>query len=171
MTTWYSVDGQKLEDALTVGPTNEWTLFRNRDKFDLVAIYDDSTSSFGDPNAPLSILVRAIYEIAFRKMLKRMPMLIVGGLGAWKKDIGEDEVVRGEVNPVIPEFHKSTPVQNHSAGLSSTMSASPLPEPHQLWTPRTKLDSPVPSLHKGHPLNDDPSRQSLDPSFGSLQCV
>jgi ubiquitin carboxyl-terminal hydrolase 8 len=91
----YSVTADALENSMVVGPRQEVSLFSNRDKFDLVAVYDDSSTSFGVENSPLSTLVRVISEQAFRKMLKRMPMMLVGGIEAWKKDLGEAELVRG----------------------------------------------------------------------------
>ncbi|PCH36402.1 cysteine proteinase [Wolfiporia cocos MD-104 SS10] len=89
------VTAESIENALVVSPTIEQSLFSNRDKFDLVAVYDDASESFGDANTPLSVLSRAIYEVVFRKNLKRPPVLLVGGLQAWKREFGEAEVARG----------------------------------------------------------------------------
>ena len=68
-------------------------MFCNRHKFDLVAIYDDASETPGPPDAPLSKLERAIYETAFCKILKRVPVLLIGGLEAWKREFGERELV------------------------------------------------------------------------------
>ena len=65
-----SVSAQSIEDALSISPRDECTLFANRDKFDLVAMYDDSSESLGDQGSPLHSLSRAIYEQSFRKFLK-----------------------------------------------------------------------------------------------------
>ncbi|TFY54819.1 hypothetical protein EVJ58_g8635, partial [Rhodofomes roseus] len=89
------VSAQSIEDALVVAPRTEHVLFSNRDKFDLVGIYDDASDTFGDANSPLSVLTHAIYEVAFRKFLKHPPVLLVGGLQAWKREYGEAEVERG----------------------------------------------------------------------------
>ncbi|OBZ73629.1 Ubiquitin carboxyl-terminal hydrolase 8 [Grifola frondosa] len=94
-----SVTAQSIEDSLSVAPRNEATLFNNRDKFDLVAIYDDSSENFGDSQSALSCLVRAIFEMAFSKFLKRPPMLLEGGLHAWKQEFGEAELIRGGSTP------------------------------------------------------------------------
>ena len=66
----YSVSGESIEDALSISPRNEATLFTNCDKFDLVAIYDNASE---DPRAPVSLLFQAIYEKSFRKFLRHMP--------------------------------------------------------------------------------------------------
>lgn len=85
------VTADSIEDSLTVAPQIEWALFSNRDKFDLVVMYDDASEAFGPA---FSALERAIYETAFRKMLKRMPVLLVGGIKAWKARFGEEGVVK-----------------------------------------------------------------------------
>ncbi|CAK5267757.1 unnamed protein product [Mycena citricolor] len=82
----------RLEDSMASAPTNETTMFKNRDKFDLIVVYDQSSQSLGPPSAPMAILVRLISEQAFTKMLKRMPMVLIGGLDAWRRDIGDNEV-------------------------------------------------------------------------------
>ena len=90
-----SVSGTTIEDALSISPPHESVLFANRDKFDLVAIYDDASESMGDEHSPVSILFKAIYEMAFRKFLKNMPMLLIGGFQAWKREYGEEETLSG----------------------------------------------------------------------------
>ena len=80
----YRMTGEKLEDALSVAPQRESTLFRNRDKFDLVVMYDEESQTFGPSISPMDIAVRIIYENAFRRMLKHSPVILVGGLKAWR---------------------------------------------------------------------------------------
>lgn len=105
---------------MVVGPRQEHSLFFNRDKFDLVAVYDGSSTSLGGENSPLATLVRVIYEQAFRKMLKRMPMMLVGGISAWKKDLGETELVRGlgysEIEP--PKIERPVPTRGGAGSIS-----------------------------------------------------
>ncbi|KIK91609.1 hypothetical protein PAXRUDRAFT_149151 [Paxillus rubicundulus Ve08.2h10] len=84
-----------LEDSLLVAPREEWVLFQNRDKFDVVVLYDTCSEAYGGGTDPLSAFVRAVFEKAHgNKRLRNTPMLLVGGLEAWKKQFG-DEVVRG----------------------------------------------------------------------------
>ena len=138
-------------------------LFSNRDKFDLVAIYDDSSDSYGGPNTPLSVLVRAIYEVEFQKMLKRMPVLILGGFRGWKKDIGEDGIARGGVSQGGPESNKPIPVPGSAAGP---------PDPHKLWTPQLKGDSSIsPSDNKlPHQSLDLPGSSQFDQLYFARCC-
>ncbi|KAK7685731.1 hypothetical protein QCA50_011076 [Cerrena zonata] len=89
-----NITADAIEDALVVGSRNESTLFSNRDKFDLIAMYDeDSTNPNSSP--AITALQRAIYETSFRKILKNMPMLLIGGLKAWKEEFGVQELFVG----------------------------------------------------------------------------
>ena len=161
---------------MVIAPRQEASLFDNRDKFDLVAVYDDSSTSFGDANTPLSILVRVINEQAFRKMLKRMPMMLVGGIEAWKKEMGEMELMRGSL-PL--EIHRPIPTRDLPNSLTLL---SPKPngdtlflngpeldsaasvDPHEVWTPRQKVDEST--MNKSLP----PEPRSFDQS-GHSRCV
>lgn len=49
---------------------------------------DEGSTSIPPPPSPLSALIRAIFETEFRKALKRPPILLVGGMSGWKKDLG-----------------------------------------------------------------------------------
>jgi ubiquitin carboxyl-terminal hydrolase 8 len=89
---YLSVTAESIEDSLSVAPSIELSLFSNRDKFDLVVMYDDNADTHGPQ---FKALAQAIYEMAFQKMLKRMPVLLIGGLQAWRQEFGEDGVVRG----------------------------------------------------------------------------
>ena len=108
-----SVTAETIDTSLSVAPRHEWALFNNRDKFDLVAVYDDSSESI-DPRSPLAVLVRAIYETAFTKMLKHIPVLLVGGFQAWKREVGDLEVVRGS-----PDARGSSNVSSLISSVSS----------------------------------------------------
>lgn len=86
------LNADRLEDSMANAPTNETTMFKNRDKFDLIVLYDQSSQTMGSSTSPMSTLVRLISEQAFTKLLKRMPMMLVGGLDAWRRDIGDLEI-------------------------------------------------------------------------------
>lgn len=145
---------------MSVAPRKESSLFSNRDKFDLIAIYDDSSKSFGDAHSPLQRLTHAIYEKEFRKIPRNIPVLLVGGLDAWRKDVGEQYVIRGEpsgqeLRPHVPE--KSAPIDIPSPVPSTSMHTHPI-DPHQLWTPKRtpEVDS------SPYSSKQDISRYSLD---------
>ncbi|KAI0091490.1 hypothetical protein BDY19DRAFT_930706 [Irpex rosettiformis] len=91
-----NVNADIIEDSLVVATRHERMLFSNRDKFDLIALYDEGSQSFSESPA-LKALMRAIYELAFRKILKNMPMILVGGLRSWKEQFPND-VVHGSAD-------------------------------------------------------------------------
>ena len=90
--------GEQLEDSLAVAPSKEYTLFRNREKFDLVVLYDADSENYGTAISPMSAVVRIIYETAFQRILKRNPVLLVGGLRAWKNAYPAEVVSESETS-------------------------------------------------------------------------
>lgn len=114
-----SVSAESIEDSVAVGPGNELLLFSNRDKFDLIAIHDDSSESISD-SPILMALLRAIYEQSFKKMLRNIPLILVGGLRAWKAKFGAEGLVRGSTV-------SSTDIQAASNNVLQTFGAPSLP--------------------------------------------
>lgn len=149
---------------MVIAPRQETSLFDNRDKFDLVTVYDGSSTSFGDANAPLSTLVRVINEQAFRKILKRMPMMLVGGIEAWKREVGETELVRGTFppleiqRPIVRKDLQSSLLSSKPNGNSHFLNGTGLEnganvvDPHEVWTPRKSeeitMNGSVPLEHR-----------------------
>lgn len=132
LTLCISVTAEAIENALVIGPRNESTLFSNRDKFDLVAMYDEDSSS---PNHSPAIMAlqQAIYENSFKKILKNIPMLLIGGLKAWKAEFGSQGLFVGGSTSL--------------AGAPSNAPISTLPtSPSPGTNPFLKLGSASPSL-------------------------
>ncbi|KAH0545241.1 hypothetical protein FGG08_000695 [Glutinoglossum americanum] len=90
------MSADELEETLVLSPENEEILFRQRDKFDLVVFYDQSSTTnryIGGPTSHpqekvLRALTQAIYEFSYSKPLQRPPVLLVGGLDAWVDLVG-----------------------------------------------------------------------------------
>ncbi|KAF5351329.1 hypothetical protein D9758_008022 [Tetrapyrgos nigripes] len=81
------VTAQKIEDSLVLATPSESTSFANRNKFDLVVLYDSNSESYFNKKnslSPLDVLQRAIYEQEYKKSLRRAPMVLEGGLEGWK---------------------------------------------------------------------------------------
>ncbi|KAH8110726.1 cysteine proteinase [Phellopilus nigrolimitatus] len=118
----------KLEDALSVAPQRESTLFRNRDKFDLVVMYDAGSENFGSSIAPMSVAVRVIYETAFRRVLKRPPVILVGGLKAWgmtfPDEVAQDDGARTLDFDLKPLELRSPSIVNGTAGAAANVHTS-----------------------------------------------
>ncbi|KAH8833175.1 hypothetical protein DL96DRAFT_712051 [Flagelloscypha sp. PMI_526] len=148
------ITAERIEEALVVGPPQEVAMFSNRDKFDVVAMYDDQSTEFGEQNSLPNILVRAVFEQAFKKPLKHIPMLLVGGFAAWKSSCGSGSVESSSssstpsVEPRTPTFPMpitpSASLVNGFSGISSASTSasatppivSPTPsDPHQVWSP------------------------------------
>ncbi|KAF8645081.1 hypothetical protein AX16_008139 [Volvariella volvacea WC 439] len=87
------VDADEIENAMTVAPQQEFTMFNNRDKFELIVIYDECSKTVKD-NPVVSSFLEKVYEATFRKPLKRSPVLIIGGIEAWKREFGTSGVTR-----------------------------------------------------------------------------
>ncbi|KAF9466165.1 hypothetical protein BDZ94DRAFT_1188229 [Collybia nuda] len=152
---------ERLEESMSIAPKHEQGIFANRDKFDLIVVYDEASTSYGPKDSPLSVLVRLIGEQAIQKMLKRMPMLLVGGMEAWRRDIGEAEIIRTggvlspepqksyftEHSPSLNSLPLSTsprsknPFLNGTVSVSSSSMSNSPNDPHQVWTPGPRSDS------------------------------
>ena len=161
---------------MVIAPRQEASLFDNRDKFDLVAVYDGSSTSFGDASTPLSTLVRVINEQAFRKILKRMPMMLVGGIEAWKREVGETELVRGTSPPLEiqrPIVRKDFPNSlhspkpngnNHFLNGTGLDYSSNITDPHEVWTPQQTFDEVT--MNGSVPLEHRPLDQDSNSRYG-----
>ncbi|KAK0466830.1 ubiquitin carboxyl-terminal hydrolase 4 [Desarmillaria tabescens] len=155
-----SINATSLMEALIISPASEVSLFANREKFDYVVLYDWNSTSFGPLDSPLSVLVQTIYEREFTRMLKHAPIILVGGLEAWKKEFGDAEVTKGDgevVKPPLPSAETFTPVNPPTAqssarnpfangtipsALSSSSVGQNSTEQHQVWTPaRSRADT------------------------------
>ncbi|KAK9728481.1 ubiquitin-specific protease doa4 [Basidiobolus ranarum] len=110
----------KIEAALLSYSKEEQSLFNERHKFDLIAFYDQSSTSLtqrpvelgGDLMAnPLQHLLSAIYEREFEKVLIRMPVLLSGGYQTWKAQYGEGP-------------SKQTPAQSHNSAAIHKVDAN-----------------------------------------------
>ncbi|KAA1470161.1 cysteine proteinase [Dentipellis sp. KUC8613] len=114
------VTGSSIEDSLIVAPRHEWVLFCNRDKFDVIVVYDDTSETIGHLDSPLTALVRAIYETAFRKVLKNCPVLLVGGIYAWKREYGDSRIGHTEPSPSPRLPLPSVPAEQPSPPASAS---------------------------------------------------
>ena len=149
----HSVSAQTIEDALSISPRNEVALFSNRDKFDLVAMYDEASESLGDMRSPLHILSCAIYETSFRKILKNVPMVLVGGIEAWKREYGDGELARaGSSSPSRPGLLANLVNGSSSSGIDSTPGTPTMGEPkgpglgHMRVPAESSVAAPTPSM-------------------------
>lgn len=76
-------------------------------------MYDEKSTSLGHQSSPMNALSRSIFEKEFHRPLKRPPMVLIGGLKAWKAAIGDDGVLK-RVSPTssagsLPAEHAIRP--------------------------------------------------------------
>lgn len=144
-----------VEDLLAVGPVQEHTLFMSRDQFDLVVVYDQSSQTLdasttpapsGSPTffataaastrnkSPLSVLIDMIYPSVgrgannpFRPKLKNAPVLLVGGIEAWKRHMGDMRIAKSETGGLSERGSstRSTPFANTPVQLLLVSPAFP----------------------------------------------
>ncbi|KAG8958513.1 ubiquitin-specific protease doa4 [Tulasnella sp. 419] len=133
------IDSQQLEASLVIDPRGE-KLFKERHYFDLLVMYDQGSTCLESsghntdyqqhpsyqklsgksyPNGaskavasqPLKILNDVIYTKEFHKILQRPPVLLIGGLEAWKLQLGgvwlDGTAINGskQVNGVTAKKH------------------------------------------------------------------
>ena len=98
-------------------------------------MYDDCSESLGASKSPLSIVMKIIFETAIRKALKRPPVILVGGLKAWK------EQFPNETASSVP-FNASTSI-NKLTDLTNTVSLQDSVRPERKYglpsSPRANL--------------------------------
>ncbi|CCH45135.1 Ubiquitin carboxyl-terminal hydrolase [Wickerhamomyces ciferrii] len=73
--------------SLLNSPDHEKALFKHRDNFDLVIIYDE-TSQFPHDSKSSENLMKILCQKSFEKPLKRKPMFLKGGIQGWMNVFG-----------------------------------------------------------------------------------
>jgi hypothetical protein len=73
-----------------------------------------------------------------------MPVLVVGGLEGWKKEVGDTDIVRGD-RQATPKTRggSENPFRNGMV-FSGSLSPSLAPDSHQMWTPPIRQDGVEP---------------------------
>ncbi|GHJ88910.1 hypothetical protein NliqN6_5312 [Naganishia liquefaciens] len=89
------LDSIKLENALSLSPPAEQRAFAARNTADLVVLYDARSTAFpkpgaAEPTAP-GRLFSIIFENEFRRVLRRTPVLLVGGYEAWRRYVEQKQ--------------------------------------------------------------------------------
>ncbi|KAK4901555.1 ubiquitin-specific protease doa4 [Elasticomyces elasticus] len=86
------MSAEELQDSLILSPESEQDSFAQRDGFDFVVYYDNTTSSreflTGKGEVKLKWLFEALVDFNQEKPLRRPPILLKGGLEGWVDMIG-----------------------------------------------------------------------------------
>lgn len=132
-----SLSSQQLADSLP-----RTSPFHNRHLYDLVVVYDAASAGWADPNADGARAVnRAVYEREFGgKMLKRAPVLLVGGWDAWRA------TEEGQAAPPTQPPLKSPGLNGIGAGVNGSREPSPAAKPSYFPLVRPRPASMRPRL-------------------------
>ena len=87
---------EQLQDRLILSPDDEQRMFKQRDQYDLVVYYDESTKTNAfldkynrnEKETALKLLFDTLYEFNSEKPLKRPPIFLMGGIDAWTNLVG-----------------------------------------------------------------------------------
>ncbi len=121
-------------------------------------------------------------------MLKHAPIILVGGLEAWKKEFGEAEVTKGDgevakppppststetfalANPPTPQLSAKNPFANGTipSALSSSSGGANSTEQHQVWTPARSRADTNPSNNY---IREHRPTYSLDQAYNHVRYV
>lgn len=111
-----NLNDEGLEDTLILAPEKEQEIFSNRNRFDIVIMYDSDSRSNSYRGGPtndaqakiLFYLTTAIYDYAFSKPLKRPPCLLVGGFESWVDDFEGKHISQSSTAPQSTEIQSPT---------------------------------------------------------------
>jgi len=93
------ISGEELAESMVIAPDLEQNLYDQRDEFDLIVFYDQSSvflnsSKSGDSErqSTLKDFVSAVSEYGYDKKTKRHPKLLTGGIDAWIDLLGPNSL-------------------------------------------------------------------------------
>ncbi|KAK7425845.1 ubiquitin-specific protease doa4 [Neonectria magnoliae] len=83
-----NISAEQISESLVLSPNQEESLFEQRDKYDLVVLYDQNSetilkSSSNPDELVLASLQRALVDYNYGRDLKNPPKLLKGGVDAW----------------------------------------------------------------------------------------
>ncbi|KAJ1950231.1 ubiquitin-specific protease doa4 [Linderina macrospora] len=78
-----------IEKSLVLVSEEQQDWFRRRDEFDIVVYMDQSSRNSNEKG--LRELVAAIYHYEVEKTLRHSPLLLIGGMDGWEKEVGVDK--------------------------------------------------------------------------------
>ena len=135
------MSAEELQDSLVLSPDNEWEMFAQRDQFDYVIYYDQSTPSLeqmrravGQRQLGMNYLRDALVDFNQEKPLRRPPILLKGGLDAWSDLAGPQSLVASET---ASQVKTGTPIRR------SPLATSAADGNRELRVPKRRLREPV----------------------------
>ncbi|KZT56854.1 hypothetical protein CALCODRAFT_299309 [Calocera cornea HHB12733] len=139
-----SLTSNAIESALSLNPPEEAAAFQSRAKYSIVVMCDEASTNLGK-SVLMQTLVSVIWENEFsdRKKLDKPPIVLVGGLKAWRADLGEEGLEGREVGkkprtngrlPAIEERRPAEPHRERVEALREERGRSSLDQlPNRIW--------------------------------------
>ncbi|KAI0101929.1 cysteine proteinase [Hypoxylon sp. NC0597] len=110
-----NISADDIADSMVLAPSNERLAFEQRDKVDLVVIYDQDSDSVPSRITGNSLemimynLQQALSYYSYNRPLKHNPKLLKGGLSSWIYEFGEQFVeVSNTASKYMPTSARST---------------------------------------------------------------
>ncbi|RKF55454.1 Ubiquitin carboxyl-terminal hydrolase 4 [Erysiphe neolycopersici] len=98
------ISGQDLADSMVIAPDFEQALFERRNEFDLLVMYDQSSTKMAD-NDKFIDFTSAAYEYEYEKRLKRPPLLLIAGLDGWTDLLGPNSLATSSTGSAVKSNH------------------------------------------------------------------
>ncbi|KAK3639112.1 ubiquitin-specific protease doa4 [Elasticomyces elasticus] len=131
------MSAEELQDSLILSPESEQDSFAQRDSFDFVVYYDNTTSSLdfltGNGEQKLKYLYEALVDFNQEKPLRRPPILLKGGLEGWVDMIGR---------PALAVTDTSTATKSGGGGKGlrrRPLATTPAPQGSELRIPKRRV--------------------------------
>lgn len=153
-----NMSAEELQEALVLSPDHEQSLFQQRDRFDLVVYYDQSTPKAtwttgrsATFNPEMKYLQETLYDFNQEQPLQFPPILLEGGLDAWISLMGNQALQASDTRRIgQPKTISRRPLPPaHSSGLEihrrrHHRDYNPLdPEEERKWRERARSESIV----------------------------
>ncbi|KAF3933692.1 hypothetical protein ABW19_dt0201868 [Dactylella cylindrospora] len=160
------MSADQLEDALSISPDKEHSMFINRHQYDLVVYHDQATTSLHgyDQNTDrqaqkaLKILVQAIYEFSYQKPLRNPPKLLVGGIDAWTEYNGPTSLVQTPASQKVAGLARmgaKTATNSHSTIAARRREKARAALPGQVLPDAERSEI----MHNAQPINQEEEEQ------------
>ncbi|MCJ1273315.1 ubiquitin-specific protease doa4 [Puttea exsequens] len=126
------LSAEELEDRLVMSPESEQNLFGRRDEFDLVVYYDQTTQSDkflkGPPTGTNADALRALHDTLYEfndyKPLRRLPVMLRGGLEEWIDLVGPQSLSISNTAAIVGRARTQTTTKKAGRPIGRVPKAS-----------------------------------------------
>lgn len=175
------MSADNLQDTLVLSPDNEQAAFSDRNRFDLVVYYDQSTSDdrflsrpSTDQEFKLRYFYDALYEFNQDKPLQRPPILLMGGIEAWTDLVGDQALARTNTALLSRSSRRRVPAGSASARIHvpkrRLREYNPLDaEEERKWLERARVESIVVDQNSSLDAEDEQQVGLASPFYDNIE--